>query len=101
MSCCCCCKEPKLTRYRTCLVNNNLDQISDWKFIPEAGPVKWKKDELKVTELTEVRKYLVHDTVTDAIGIAHTDMPNWIGKRDTIEMTISFQEGKYRDYTEE
>jgi hypothetical protein len=78
-----------MANYRACLVDDNLNQITRWRYLDEGGYVEWEPNEVYPLRYgTMVRRYLVHDTLTDALGVCWTDAIGYLNLGDRVTLQV-------------
>lgn len=74
-------------RYRACLVDDELAQLTLWEPVDPDGAVIWT--EVFIREPIRVSRYLVHEVALDLIGIARLDDAIDLHKGDNARLVIA------------
>jgi hypothetical protein len=91
-------RQQPTSRYRVCLVDENLDQYSTWKFIPTDCIVIWTTEELRSDKKTKITRYMLHETGIDAVGLCYVDTPAPLSvyPGDTVTLEVRFDRKEYK-----
>jgi len=73
-----------VTRYRACLVDDDLEQLTLWAPVDPDGTARW--DEVFAKEPIRCTRYLVHEVALDLITIRLLSAPIFLCKGDTARM---------------
>jgi hypothetical protein len=89
-----------VNNYRVCLVDENLNQITGWRFLDSDGFVEWEPGEVYPHRYgTTIESYLIHDTHTDSLGVCWTDLIMQVKVGDRVELRVRPQ--TRRRYTDD
>lgn len=76
-----------IARYRACLVDDELAQLTLWEPVDDAGRVAWS--EVFVKRPVRVTRFLIHEVALDLLTIRLIDVPLIVGRGDTASMVIT------------